>query len=307
MSGALPFGGQSTGGIAGSNAEGGANGGTTSTCDDVTSPNAWASWPLPDPSGGAHARTFALSDEVATDSLTQLAWQRNLPQRTFTWPEAEQYCACLSLEGHDDWQLPSRMELVSIVDYTKHDPAIDEVAFPNTPLEWFWSASPVVGGTRYWYVGFFDGDTHANTTDQEFRVRCVRQAAGLTPRYDTSLAGTVKDASTDLTWQRAASAERMTWAAAAQTCTALTLAGGRWRLPSMSELQSIIDESQADPAVDTAAFPSTPSEGFWAATPLAGSTTAAWFVSFLEGIAYNAVLENPQRVRCVRESARSGL
>ena len=272
------------------------------TCTDSTSPNAWASWPLPDPTAtaGAHARTFTLSAEVATDSLTQLAWQRHTPTETFAWQDAEQYCACLSLEGQDDWHLPSRMELVSIVDYTKHDPSIDEVAFPNTPFEWYWSASPVAGDTRYWYVAFFDGDTHASTPDTGYRVRCVREAAGQTPRYDTSLAGTVTDVSTGLTWQREISAERVTWAAAQQGCATLGLAGGGWRLPGMSELQSLIDESHTDPAIDAAAFPATPSEGFWAATPLAGSATAAWFVSFSEGIAYNAVLASTERVRCVR-------
>jgi hypothetical protein len=68
----------------------------------------------------------------------------------------------------------------------------------------------------------------------------------------------------------------------------------------MKELQSLIDESRTGPAIDLAAFPSTPSEGFWAATPLAGSETAAWFVSFSEGIAYNAVHAHPYRFRCVR-------
>jgi len=140
-------------------------------------PNAWASWPLPDPAAttGAHARAFTLSNEVATDSLTQLAWQRHTPSETFTWQEAEQYCACLSLEGHDDWHLPSRMELVSIVDYRKQDPSLDAAAFPDTPFEWFWSASPVAGDTRYWYVAFFDGDTHASTPDADYRcVACAK-------------------------------------------------------------------------------------------------------------------------------------
>ena len=158
----------------------------------------------------------------------------------------------------------------------------------------------MAGDERYWYVGFFDGDTHASSSDSDYRVRCVRRAAGQLPRYDASLVGTVKDASTGLTWQREASADQQTWTAAKATCDALTLAGGGWRLPSMSELQSLIDESQSDPAIDSAAFPDTPSEGFWAGTPLAGMPDAAWFVSFLEGIAYNAVLTHPYRVRCVR-------
>ncbi len=287
-------------GVAG--AEAGASGAPNAACAEAASPNAWASWPLSDPSvkTGPRAQSFTLTDNVATDNVTQLVWQRHAPAGTYTWPEAEQYCACLSLEGQTDWQLPSRMELVSIVDYTRQDPALDPAVFPDTPFEWFWSASPVAFDTRYWYVAFWDGNTHANSPDQEYRVRCVRTAAGLTPRYDTSVEGTVKDAATGLTWQREASAERAPWVAAGQACAALTLAGGGWRLPSMSELQSVVDESRTDPAVDAQAFPATPSEGFWAATPLAGDPSSAWFVSFLEGIAYNATLGTGERVRCVR-------
>jgi formylglycine-generating enzyme required for sulfatase activity len=274
----------------------------TVACADDAAPNAWASWPLSEPTteNETNSQAFTVDDDVATDDVTKLVWQRHSPIETFTWPEAKQYCACLSLAGHEDWQLPSRMELVSIVDYTKLNPSIDEGAFPDTPFEWFWSASALAGADRYWYVAFFDGDTHAASPEQEYRARCVRRAVGQLPRYDLSLPGAVKDASTGLTWQRDATIDQLTWSDAKLACGALALAGGGWRLPSMSELQSLIDETQADPAIDAAAFPDTPSEGFWAATPLAGSTTAAWFVSFREGIAYNALLEHAYRVRCVR-------
>jgi hypothetical protein len=238
--------------------------------------------------------------DVVLDDVTRLEWQRQVPSQTFTWPEAKQYCDCLSLAEHDDWQLPSRMELVSIVDYSKQNPSIDVDAFPDTPFEWFWSASALAGEDRYWYVAFFDGDTHASTTDRDYRVRCVRHAAGLLPRYDTSVADVVTDASTGLTWQREASAELLPWSDAKLACEALTLAGGGWRMPSMSELQSLIDESRTDPAINLEAFPATTGEGFWAGTPLAGLATNAWFVSFVDGIAYNALVERPYRVRCVR-------
>jgi hypothetical protein len=304
LSGAPQLSGDSAGGSAGSaEALGGAGGAPALVCKGAAAPNAWASWPLPDPTttGEASSQSFTLTDEVATDDVTGLSWQRLLPEQTFTWREAQQYCDCLSLQGHEDWQLPSRMELVSIVDYTQQNPSIDAEAFPDTPFEWFWSASPVAGkAEQYWYVAFFDGDTHPGSTDQLYRARCVRQRAGELPRYDVALSGIVKDASTGLTWQREASASRVTWQEAELACGALDLEGRGWRLPNMKELQSLIDESRTAPAIDPAAFPSTPSEGFWAATQLAGSETAAWFVSFSEGIAYNAVHEHPYRFRCVR-------
>jgi hypothetical protein len=68
----------------------------------------------------------------------------------------------------------------------------------------------------------------------------------------------------------------------------------------MKELQTLVDESRASPTIDADAFPDTPAEGFWAATPLVGSSAAFWFVSFDEGIAYNALRTHPYRYRCVR-------
>jgi formylglycine-generating enzyme required for sulfatase activity len=291
----------SSGGVAGTGAEGGAAG-NAPFCEDDAEPNAWASWPLPDPTttGESDSQSFTLTAEVATDDVTGLEWQRHLAPERFSWRSAQQYCACLSLGGHDDWRLPSRMELVSIVDYTRQNPSLDASVFPETPFEWFWSASPVADETeQYWYVAFFDGDTHPGSSEQLYRARCVRHQPGQLPRYDIS-PSTVKDASTGLTWQREASTTRVSWQDADSACTALELDGGGWRLPSMKELQSLIDESRVAPAIDSEAFAATPSEGFWAATPLAGTDTAAWFVSFNEGIAYNAVHEHPYRYRCVR-------
>jgi hypothetical protein len=300
----LAMGGSSAGTEAGDAAgmpagDAGDGGAPTNACADGAPINAWASWPLTDSGVGGEA-AFTLTEETATDAVTGLVWQRHLADQPLSWSEAKQYCDCLSLAGHDDWGLPSRLELVSIVDATRQNPSIDAAAFPDTPLEWFWTASAVAEQSdQYWYVAFFDGDTHAASTEQQYWARCVRHQDGALPRYSVTPT-TVTDRSTGLTWQRDVSATRVTWPEADAACTALELDGAGWRLPSMHELQSLIDESRAAPAIDPEAFPTTPSEGFWAGTALAGVPGSAWFVSFDEGIAYNAVHEHPYRFRCVR-------
>lgn len=290
-------------GAAGSTPTADTGGAAGADCGPTTPPNAWASWQVPEPdgAGGEPAQHYTLTDETATDAVTGLTWQRRPAPEQLDWQAAARYCACLSLEGHDDWTLPSRLELVSIVDYTRQNPALDEQAFPDTPFEWFWSASRTAESSeRYWYVAFWDGNTHAATADQLYWTRCVRQSAGSTPRYDLSLAGTARDAATNLTWQRATSADRVTWDDASQACAALELQGNGWRLPNMKELQTLVDESRASPAIDAQAFPDTPAEGFWAATALVDTPGSAWFVSFDEGIAYNALTTHLYRYRCVR-------
>jgi hypothetical protein len=267
------------------------------TCGEPGRGNVWAAWPLPDPAG---PRFDTSTPDVVIDPKTRLTWQRQASGSLLAWDDANTYCACLALAGHDDWRLPTRIELVTIVDPRRQDPSIDVAAFPDTPVTWFWSGSPVAGDDRVaWYLSFMDGNTHEGAREVTYGTRCVRGAAAARLPYQVS-AGTVTDPGTRLTWQQTIDPTLRPWSGAQSYCASLPLAGGGWRLPSMAELQSLIDESRTDPAIDRAAFPDTPSEGFWAGTPLAGMPGAYWFVSFDRGIAYNAVEMHEYNVRCVR-------
>jgi hypothetical protein len=238
--------------------------------------------------------------DVAVDPGTGLMWQRKTAPQQLDWEGAQQYCDCLLLAGYDDWRLPTRIELVSLVDYRRQEPSIDTDAFPETPSTWYWSASPVAGDlVEAWYLSFMDGNTHEAALDVRYGVRCVRGRVPEHLPYQVS-GGTVTDSNTHLIWQQTPDGAARTWDQADAYCAGLSLAGGGWRLPTMSELQSIIDETVKEPAIDGAAFPNTPSEGFWAATPLAGMRPYRWFVSFDRGIAYNAVPDHLYNVRCVR-------
>ena len=72
--------------------------------------------------------------------------------------------------------------------------------------------------------------------------------------------GTISDTSTGLMWQKATAPGTYTWEQALTYCENLTLpAGGYsdWRLPNRNELQSIVDYSRYNPAIDTTFFPDT--------------------------------------------------
>jgi hypothetical protein len=259
----------------------------------------WAAWPMPDATRGYDLSTPG----IAVDRVTGLGWQRVLSPELHDWAGARATCDCLTLGGYDDWRLPTRIELVSLVDFTRQDPALDPQAFPDTPFEWFWTASPRAESDppAAWYVAFFDGDTHHASVDVPYHVRCVRGgAAAAKPSYTIQADGTVADGRTRLTWQRAVEPVQRTWKDAATYCRGLPLAGGGWRLPDVKELQTLIDESRRGPAIDPQVFPETPAEGFWTSPPLAGMPTFAWFVSFDGGIAYNSNEEHLYNVRCVR-------
>jgi hypothetical protein len=95
-----------------------------------------------------------------------------------TWADAEKACRELRLGGHDDWRLPTIAELLSIMDYTKSNPAIDTEAFPNTPSEWFWTATPYAGDSDLaWFVDGNVGNSYIDRRGDDLRVRAVRGPA----------------------------------------------------------------------------------------------------------------------------------
>ena len=112
--------------------------------------------------------------------------------------------------------------------------------------------------------------------------------------------GTVYDTKTKLTWQQAVAPGTYTWAGAKTYCAGFNLGGTGWRLPTIKELQTIADDSQTNPSIDTTAFPSTPADWFWSSSPLAGSSSYAWSVHFYDGVASNFGVSDTYYVRCVR-------
>ena len=74
--------------------------------------------------------------------------------------------------------------------------------------------------------------------------------------------------------------KRVDHATAERACTAL---GEGWRLPTRQELDSILDLTRHEPAIDTERFPGTESGAYWSSTPCAWSSDHAWVVSFYGG------------------------
>lgn len=114
-------------------------------------------------------------------------------------------------------------------------------------------------------------------------------------RYTYSTAGDeVTDTKTGFIWRRCS--EGQTWRASTCTGSATTYtheqalahataqAGAAgWRLPNVKELSSITDKTRTSPAIDTTAFPGTPSNGYWSSTPYAGDAGNAWVFNFGHG------------------------
>jgi hypothetical protein len=93
-------------------------------------------------------------------------WERAVDPTAYTREQAGLYCDGLQLGGYDDWRIPTFIELLSIVDYTRPGPTIDPVAFPNTPAATFLAST----GATVLSFAKLNGATPAST----WRIRCVR-------------------------------------------------------------------------------------------------------------------------------------
>lgn len=147
-------------------------------CSSGSSEHRWAHWDLHEPPPSPR---FAYTADVVFDRLTGLTWQRNVPADApaDSWQAALDYCKnTFNLPGYPSgWRLPTRIELTSLVDYTKAGPAIDPEAFPGLKAEptlFFWTSSSF-GGALAWIVSFQAGYVGlGDKAESTYRARCVR-------------------------------------------------------------------------------------------------------------------------------------
>ena len=111
-------------------------------------------------------------DGTVTDSLTTLTWKRCPEVYTFVpadpieqlpasctlpvvavvnpgfdaWSAALQQAETVNgsggFAGHTDWRVPNAKELGSVVERQCMGPSINEVVFPDTSGDWFWTSTP---------------------------------------------------------------------------------------------------------------------------------------------------------------------
>lgn len=115
----------------------------------------------------------SVNGQEVTDTKTGLVWRRCSEGQTWSGNACTGSASVYSHEAalahatnqtlitNVAWRLPNVKELASIADKTKSSPAINSVAFPDTPIYDFWTASPnVINGINVWYVSFNNGITN---------------------------------------------------------------------------------------------------------------------------------------------------
>ena len=129
------------------------------------------------------------ADGTATQKTTGLMWARcSLGQEwdgsvckgaaaTFSWGEAQKLAHLEEFAGYDDWRLPNKNQLDSIIEGRCVVPAVNLKVFPSTQATFYWTSSPYAGlGTGAWSVDFGYGAVTATEKSGKLPVRLVREA-----------------------------------------------------------------------------------------------------------------------------------
>ncbi|MCB2227205.1 MAG: DUF1566 domain-containing protein [Desulfarculaceae bacterium] len=238
---------------------------------------------------------FKIVQGRVRDRTTGLEWSPSADPAGWPlfWDEAREFVAGLNQEsylGAADWRLPNRRELFSLMDYAQANPALPPGhPFGEVELAWYWSATPYAGNPAYaWYAHTEGGRMFYGDKGRSYYawpVRGVSHTLAATGAPGEALTGrawpaprweargeAVRDRLTGLTWTREADLApgAVSWFEAKAVIARLNTQGhagqSGWRLPTIQELESLVDAGRAFPAL----APDAPFTGvqaqYWSAT-----------------------------------------
>ena len=219
--------------------------------DDDADIQAGVEWPEP--------RFYDNGDGTITDNLTGLMWQQDGDASGYREGEqAISYCSDLTLADYDDWRLPNRKEMLSLLNFEEaYDSSwLNDSGFTDVQNDYYWSSTAVAGSSsEAWCFDMSDSETLIEQSwTSDGYVLAVRGTAkgrvhlpktGQTtsysagddgdvqagvewpdPRFTDNGDGTITDHLTGLMWQQDGNATvDLLWADALDYCNTLTLAG----------------------------------------------------------------------------------
>ena len=217
--------------------------------------------------GDALAEAYvANGDGTVSDTSTGLVWEQAGSTSGLSWKDALAYCENRETGGYTDWRLPNYKELLSIVDYTRWEPAIDAIfsAVSNS----YWTSS-----TRYGYpnngiyINFASGyASYYYSKSYAGYARCVR--GGTTNAVVAVLTGVP----TAPTPKRSAA---ITVGGTGVTAYKYSLDGGAWS--AETSITTPVSLAGLSLGAHTLSVVGKNSLGLWQDT--ASATTATWTVT----------------------------
>lgn len=204
-----------------------------------------------------------------------------------------------------DWRLPNRRELRSLIDHSQKMPALPHPnPFLNVNLNWYWTSTTAARNTAYaWYIHLEGGRMFYGKKTDYFWVWPVAGTSTIlpqtgehpchgagTPTRPCHLAGSdgragfgtpwpeprfhtlqdcVADALTGLLWQVGDIFGRqpLNWTEGLEAAEVLAQRSGKpWRMPTINELESLVDASEHTPALPREHPFLNHQQGYWSST-----------------------------------------
>lgn len=116
-------------------------------------------------------RFKVLPDGWVRDNLLGIDWGKSNDE-TIDFKAAQKYCK------KQGGRLPTREELITLIDDTRRSPAINTAVFPDTKTDdWYWTGTPLAGSSDdAWVVYFNYGYVLYYNKDLRYYVRPVRSS-----------------------------------------------------------------------------------------------------------------------------------
>ncbi|MGH8075600.1 MAG: DUF1566 domain-containing protein [Lysobacter sp.] len=125
-----------------------------------------------------HAQPLAdgMPHLITRDTRTGLEWTDATASISRPHAEAMAACEAVTIAG-GGWRAPTREELLSIVDISRFDPAVDPEAFPFVKPSWYWSSDAAAwSSASAWGVSFGYGDVYYSPRSSNGFALAVRRA-----------------------------------------------------------------------------------------------------------------------------------
>jgi len=238
-----------------------------------------------------HGNQFVFENNgngTVTDVITGLIWQQFLFDEKFTYNYAVEAADTFSLNGYNDWRLPSIKELYSLIDFSGATGinAASSIPFIDTTFFEF-RYGDETSGERFIDAQYVSSTEYVGTTmNGDFTVFGVNFADGRIKGYGTTMPGgfeklfevrfvrgninygandfednndeTITDNATGLMWSKNDCGVGLNWEEALdwiyQKNQENYLGYNDWRLPNAKELQSIVDYTRSPQTTNSAAI-----------------------------------------------------
>ena len=232
------------------------------------------------------------------------------------WNDAQIYVAELNenrFGGITNWRLPTRQELVLLVNRGTHTPNIDSEWFHKTRYGYWTGTDFVLDIDQAWIVTFNRGNMTLEVKEDDRFVRAVSCGVLVPQPLQDNFNGTVTDPNTGLMWQKCNYGQEwngtecegdlalLNWEQALEATENLSLAGhDDWRLPNINELLTLVDDQKSHPAMNELFFTDENNRTYWSSTSQNSWMDRAWWVEFGTGASLDGSKLDNRSVRAVR-------